>query len=279
MAFDNKKNFAKGTLNGAINDTQTTLNLNPGDGAKFPDPPFNVVIWNKGVYEDPADDPNVEIVRVTDKGSGDDWTIIRAQEGTNVHSHPDGSRVDLVPTVKTFTDIEQYLNQGVKTTDSPTFAGLTVDSDTLYVDSNNHKVGIGTTNPYEKLCVVGNVVIGNANVGTDGTRVLMLTNGVVPTSSPPDAVQLYAEDVGGSSELKVRDEAGNITTLSPHNFTLFKPKKSYFFPWSFYSRNDYLGVEINVDMYGAIKEIERLSGKKFIYTRKFKPKGQKPKNE
>jgi len=106
MAFDNKKNFAKGTLNGAIDDTQTNLNLNAGDGANFPDPPFNVVIWNKGVYEDPSDDPNVEIVRVTNKGSGDDWTITRAQEDTNAHSHPDGSRVDLVPTAKTFTDIE-----------------------------------------------------------------------------------------------------------------------------------------------------------------------------
>jgi hypothetical protein len=29
-------------------------------------------------------------------------------------------------------------------------------------------------------------------------------------------VQLYAEDVTASSELRVRDEAGNVTTLSPH---------------------------------------------------------------
>jgi len=39
------------------------------------------------------------------------------------------------------------LNQGVATTDSPAFAGLTVDTDTLAVDSTNNRVGIGTTSP------------------------------------------------------------------------------------------------------------------------------------
>lgn len=38
-----------------------------------------------------------------------------------------------------------------------TMGGLTVDTDTLYVDSVNSEVGIGTTNPSEKLEVVGNV--------------------------------------------------------------------------------------------------------------------------
>ncbi len=38
-----------------------------------------------------------------------------------------------------------------------TMAGLTVDTDTLYVDSTNNEVGIGTTTPSEKLEVVGNV--------------------------------------------------------------------------------------------------------------------------
>jgi len=35
--------------------------------------------------------------------------------------------------------------------------GLTVDTDTLHVDSTNNEVGIGTTDPSEKLEVVGNV--------------------------------------------------------------------------------------------------------------------------
>ena len=38
-----------------------------------------------------------------------------------------------------------------------TMGGLTVDTNTLYVDSAENEVGIGTTNPSEKLEVVGNV--------------------------------------------------------------------------------------------------------------------------
>ena len=42
-----------------------------------------------------------------------------------------------------------------------------VDTDVLYVDTANDKVGIGTTSPYQKLGVTGNVQIGSqgANVG------------------------------------------------------------------------------------------------------------------
>jgi hypothetical protein len=36
---------------------------------------------------------------------------------------------------------------GLTTADSPTFAGLTIDSPTLYVDNANHRVGMGTVSP------------------------------------------------------------------------------------------------------------------------------------
>jgi len=45
------------------------------------------------------------------------------------------------------------LNQGVATTDSPAFAGLTVDTTTLAVDSTNNRVGIGTASPSAPLHV------------------------------------------------------------------------------------------------------------------------------
>ena len=45
------------------------------------------------------------------------------------------------------------LNQGVATTDSPAFAGLTVDTTTLAVDSTNNRVGIGTSSPASTLHV------------------------------------------------------------------------------------------------------------------------------
>ena len=48
-----------------------------------------------------------------------------------------------------------HLDQGVLTTSSPSFAGLTVDTDTLSVDSTNNRVGIGTTSPDYNLDIGG----------------------------------------------------------------------------------------------------------------------------
>ncbi len=55
--------------------------------------------------------------------------------------------------------ITNYLRDDAddSTTFRLTMGGLTVDTDTLYVDSVNNEVGIGTTDPSEKLEVVGNV--------------------------------------------------------------------------------------------------------------------------
>ena len=56
------------------------------------------------------------------------------------------------------TDIAavKALDQGVATTDSPSFAGLTVDTDTLYVNATNDRVGVGTTSPDHPLHIVDN---------------------------------------------------------------------------------------------------------------------------
>ncbi|MBI3736916.1 hypothetical protein HY256_10435, partial [Candidatus Sumerlaeota bacterium] len=116
-----------------------------------------------------------------------------------------------------------------------------------------------------------NLGVGTDEFGTDAANVLAIAEGTTPTSSPAGVVQLYAQSVGGTAELEVRDGAGNITTLSPHRFTLFKPDPSLPLPFSFYSRNPNIGKEINVDLAGAIAEIERLSGKKFIYVRILPP--------
>lgn len=45
-------------------------------------------------------------------------------------------------------------DQQLNTTDSPTFAGLTVDTNTLFVDAVNNRVGIGTTSPATRAHVV-----------------------------------------------------------------------------------------------------------------------------
>lgn len=71
------------------------------------------------------------------------------------------------------------LNQGVATTDSPAFAGLTVDTTTLAVDSTNNRVGIGTSSPSTKLEIRNDV---NATTDLD-----------------PTAIKLYNNNDGGSA--------------------------------------------------------------------------------
>ncbi|MBF0244225.1 MAG: hypothetical protein HQL31_02980 [Planctomycetes bacterium] len=108
-----------------------------------------------------------------------------------------------------------------------------------------------------------NLSVGPTHFATNGNCVIGIQNGVAPTLSPPDMVQLYAEDAAGSSELKVRDEAGNITTLSPHNFSLIP--RSEPLAWSYFSRSETLQKTINVDMLKSLRLIEKLSGEKLVH--------------
>ena len=108
----------------------------------------------------------------------------------------------------------------------------------------------------------GNFLIGAAAAGTSAAKVIGIANGTAPTTSPANMVQLWAEDVSASSELRVRDEAGNVTTLSPHNFSLIG-EKSHELAWSFYSEKD--GMAINVDMFRVVQLLEELTGEKLIH--------------
>jgi hypothetical protein len=109
----------------------------------------------------------------------------------------------------------------------------------------------------------GNVLIGGTATPASATASLAIFNGIAPTGSVTNGVVLYAEDVSSSSELKVRDEAGNVTTLSPHNFDLIPEGPSEDMAWSYYSERD--GKRINVDMLKAIRLLESITGEKLVH--------------
>lgn len=79
-------NFAKAAVSTGYAAGVTSITLAAGGGARFPTPDFNAVWWNATDFADPADDPTVEIVRVTNI-SGDVLTIVRGQEGTADVNH------------------------------------------------------------------------------------------------------------------------------------------------------------------------------------------------
>ena len=74
-------------------------------------------------------------------------------------------------------------------------------------------------------------------------------------SGVTDSSHIYAKDDGGSSEVHVRDEAGNITKISPHN----KAGE-----WEYFSRNIKTGKTVRVNMERMIRKLEEVTGETFI---------------
>lgn len=113
--LDAVKNFAIVTVSTGYASGATSVALSSGHGAKLPAPAtdgnFNLVWWNSTDYANPADDPNVEIVRCTAR-STDTLTITRAQEGTSDVNHNTADKtykMILSPTAKMISDIDTYL--------------------------------------------------------------------------------------------------------------------------------------------------------------------------
>jgi hypothetical protein len=83
---------------------------------------------------------------------------------------------------------------------------------------------------------------------------LALTVGSDPSTATNNA-HIYAKDESSSAEVFVRDEAGNVTKISPHNEQG---------DWEYYSRNTKTGKTVRVNMEEMIRDIEKLTGKKYI---------------
>ena len=83
---------------------------------------------------------------------------------------------------------------------------------------------------------------------------LAMTVGSDP-SSVTNKAHIYAKDESSSAEVFVRDEAGNVTKISPHNEEG---------EWEYYSRNNKTGKTVRINMEEMIRDIEKLTGKSYI---------------
>ena len=103
----------------------------------------------------------------------------------------DGTKLDGIEAAADVTDTANVTAAGAAMLTGATFTGnvsvtgdLTVDTDTLYVDSTNNRVGIGTTSPSRQLHVSGSGVNTRLRVeNTTGSNIL----------------DIYAEDGGNST--------------------------------------------------------------------------------
>ena len=74
-------------------------------------------------------------------------------------------------------------------------------------------------------------------------------------SGVTNRASIYAKDVSSSAELFVRDEAGNVTQISPHNTDG---------EWIYYSENVKTGKRFKVNMEKMIRKLEQITGEIFI---------------
>jgi hypothetical protein len=102
----------------------------------------------------------------------------------------------------------------------------------------------------------------STKINTDDNNLYIKDTAAVP-GAMAGQVALYADPVGGSSELTVVDAAGNRTVLSPHNFSLIPEGPSEPLAWSYYSEQG--DKTINVDMLKMARLLEQLTGEKLVY--------------
>lgn len=123
----------------------------------------------------------------------------------------------------------------------------------------------------------GNVGIrtGGAGLGNNpafGSGVLYISRGTAPTTAATGSAGMFAETVGVTTEMRVIDGAGNITTISPHNFSLIPSGACDDMSWAYYSENTSTGKVINVDMLKTVRLLEELTGEQLVYTADLKDK-------
>ena len=163
---------------------------------------------------------------------------------------------------------EAYITQGPivnsKGTDQLTFTA-SLSGTTVTVQAASTSGASTTVNGYRVHMLRGSAGASTADtvlVSTEQTitgaktfdSALALTVGSDP-SGVANKAHIYAKDEASSAEVFVRDEAGNVTKISPHNETG---------EWEYYSRNTKTGKTVRVNMEEMIRDIEKLTGKSYI---------------
>lgn len=166
------------------------------------------------------------------------------------------------------SDADAFVTGGpsvsTKGTDQLTFTAALAGT-TVTLSAASTSGGSTVVNAYRVQLLRGSVGASTANtvlVSTTQTITgsktfsspIALTVGSDPTTVANNA-HIYAKDESSSAEVYVRDEAGNVTKISPHNSQG---------EWEYYSRNTRTGKTVRINMEEMIRDIEKITGKKYI---------------
>ena len=131
--MDPVRNFAKVTLMYGYISSDTEIQLVTGHGDKLPDPAvegtFDVSWYNSSDYDDPADDPNAEIVTILTR-TDDICTIDRAQQDTVARDHNDTGKTYKMVLTLNKKNYDQLKN------------GLVHESDEKLIPADNDELGL-----------------------------------------------------------------------------------------------------------------------------------------
>lgn len=84
------------------------------------------------------------------------------------------------------------------------------------------------------------------------------------------SVHLYSKDVTASAELFTKDEAGNVTQLSPHAVDLMPEDDAAIpLPLVIHHKNDYLGVDELINVSKLAKLVQDLTGQQVVWQTTF----------
>ena len=135
----------------------------------------------------------------------------------------------------------------------------------FFASGDSYNAGTGTnsvTNQYgfyfegiQNITPTNNYAFYDASNSLSRFGAVILANQAGDPSGVTDSAHIYAKDDAGSSEVYVRDEAGNVTKISPHNAAG---------EWEYYSVNKNTGKTVRVNMERMIKKLEELTGETFI---------------
>ena len=187
---------------------------------------------------------------IRDQGSGD---IRIRSTGVDIRSNADDRSIarfdDTGMTVENLTiqdnTISSASNGDIEISPSGTgkvvINNLSIDGELGNITSDSSNMDI-TVTPH-----------GTGDFRVDGHIGLKVQAG--DAAADGDHAHVYAKDDTGSAEVYVRDEAGNVTKLSPHN------RQGN---WEYFSRNVITGKVVRIDMEKMVRKLEELTGERFI---------------
>ena len=190
------KNNVTATLAAGITDTDTTIVVSSGQGARFP-----ALTTGQYFYATLYDTSNnIEIVKVTARTT-DTLTVVRGYDGSTAHSYSTGDNIERRLVAAALTEMQAY-------TPSGNIAATTIVGAIAELDSE--KAGLATNNTFSGTNTFSSGLTGNVTGNVTGAANSLANTG--GWSVTPSGTKLYFSYNG--TNVASLDSSGNLIALN-----------------------------------------------------------------